>query len=284
MKNILLPTDFSDNSWHAIQYALQLFAKESCTFYVLNSFEQTMSPPTSGISSKMAQKAIHKAQEENSESDLRDILNRIKQYSEKPHHDFKMISMYNVFTDAVEQCLEKYNIDMVVMGTTGSNAVKDMTVGSNTASLVGRVACPLIAVPKDTVYKKYTEIGLATDYEVKFTEQLLKPLTDLLERAKATLSVFHILVDHESLSDEQVGLKDELEQIVSKTPINFYLLTETKVGSGIQMFIESRELDMLCIIAKKHNFIERLFDRTYSKNISKHMHIPLLVLNANFKK
>ena len=219
MKNILLPTDFSDNSWHAIQYALQLFADEPCTFYVLNSYEHTMSAPTSGISSKMAQKAIHKAQEENSKSDLTDILKRIKQYSEKPHHDFKMISMYNVFTDAVEQCLEKYNIYMVIMGTTGSNAVKDMTVGSNTASLVGRIACPLIAVPLDTVYQKYTEIGLATDYEVKFTEKLLKPLILLLEKAKATLSVFHILVDHESLSDEQVGIKNELEQIGSKTPI-----------------------------------------------------------------
>ena len=29
MKNILLPTDFSDNSWNAIQYAVELFKDES---------------------------------------------------------------------------------------------------------------------------------------------------------------------------------------------------------------------------------------------------------------
>ncbi|WP_373282945.1 universal stress protein [Aquaticitalea lipolytica] len=35
MKNILLPTDFSDNSWNAIKYALQLFKDEKCTFHLL---------------------------------------------------------------------------------------------------------------------------------------------------------------------------------------------------------------------------------------------------------
>ena len=37
MKNILLPTDFSDNSWSAIVYALKLYNDEVCTFYFLHS-------------------------------------------------------------------------------------------------------------------------------------------------------------------------------------------------------------------------------------------------------
>ena len=36
MKNILLPTDFSENSWNAIEYALKLFEKKSCNFYLLH--------------------------------------------------------------------------------------------------------------------------------------------------------------------------------------------------------------------------------------------------------
>ena len=38
MKNILLPTDFSKNSWNAISYALQLFKNETCKFYLLNAY------------------------------------------------------------------------------------------------------------------------------------------------------------------------------------------------------------------------------------------------------
>ena len=38
MKHILLPTDFSDTSYEAITYAVQLFINEECTFYVLNTY------------------------------------------------------------------------------------------------------------------------------------------------------------------------------------------------------------------------------------------------------
>ena len=38
MKKILLPTDFSENSWNAIDFALQLFKNETCTFYLLNTY------------------------------------------------------------------------------------------------------------------------------------------------------------------------------------------------------------------------------------------------------
>ncbi|WP_299528057.1 universal stress protein, partial [uncultured Lutibacter sp.] len=36
MKNILLPTDFSENSWNAIKYALELYKKTACNFYLLH--------------------------------------------------------------------------------------------------------------------------------------------------------------------------------------------------------------------------------------------------------
>ena len=36
MKNILVPTDFSENSWNAIQFALEFFKDSKCNFYLLH--------------------------------------------------------------------------------------------------------------------------------------------------------------------------------------------------------------------------------------------------------
>ena len=36
MKTILLPTDFSDNSWNAIEYALNFHKESACNFYLLH--------------------------------------------------------------------------------------------------------------------------------------------------------------------------------------------------------------------------------------------------------
>ena len=38
MKRIVLPTDFSDNSWNAIKYALQLFKGQECMFFLVNTY------------------------------------------------------------------------------------------------------------------------------------------------------------------------------------------------------------------------------------------------------
>ena len=38
MKKILLPTDFSDNSWNAIKFALQFFKDQECNFILLNVY------------------------------------------------------------------------------------------------------------------------------------------------------------------------------------------------------------------------------------------------------
>ena len=38
MKKILLPTDFSDNSWNAIKYALQLYKDQECNFILLHTY------------------------------------------------------------------------------------------------------------------------------------------------------------------------------------------------------------------------------------------------------
>ena len=38
MKNILIPTDFSENAWNAIEYALALFEKEECNINLLNTY------------------------------------------------------------------------------------------------------------------------------------------------------------------------------------------------------------------------------------------------------
>ncbi|GHA37745.1 hypothetical protein GCM10007103_19060 [Salinimicrobium marinum] len=38
MKRILIPTDFSQNASNALNYALNFFAEEDCTFFLLNTY------------------------------------------------------------------------------------------------------------------------------------------------------------------------------------------------------------------------------------------------------
>ena len=36
MKNILIPTDFSENAWNALLYGISFFKKTHCTFHIVH--------------------------------------------------------------------------------------------------------------------------------------------------------------------------------------------------------------------------------------------------------
>ena len=67
MKKVLLPTDFSDNAWNAITYALDLLKDESCEFFLLHTYVPAFyrvdyaigGPAFSGIDDAMIQSTIN---------------------------------------------------------------------------------------------------------------------------------------------------------------------------------------------------------------------------------
>ena len=281
MKKILLPTDFSESAWNAIKYAMQLLKDETCTFYILNSFEYVMSAPSSGVLSNSQNSAVSRAQKENSIRDLANTLKKIEKEFNNPKHTFEFSSMYGSFIDAAEKSVEKFKIDWIVMGTTGTNPVKEMTFGSSTAALVGTITCPILAIPLGVVYKPLKEIGIACDYEFLYTKKLLKPFVELANQQKSKVAVLHVMNNKDDISDEQFMIKENLKLMLPAKKTEFYRLTNIKVNIAIHAFTESRKLDLICILAKKHSILERLFGKTHSKAISKHADIPLLVLHCS---
>ncbi|WP_159023258.1 universal stress protein [Formosa sp. L2A11] len=279
MKYILLPTDFSKNAWNAVEYALNLFKEEICTFYIFNVYNQPASGPYTGITSAKAREAIYHAQVENSKAGLKDVLSKVNEKYNNPNHIYKCLSKYEMFSTAVLNAEKELNIDCIVMGTKGASTFKEMTLGSNTASLIGIIKCPIIAVPKNKEFKKIKEIGLSTDYDISFTDLGLKPLLRLVNYNNSTLSVLHIMDRNCKLSTKQTESLDSLKTVLKPVKSNFYTLTDIGVSSGVHAFVESRKLDMLCIIAKEQDFLKRILNKSYSKSISNHSNVPLLILS-----
>lgn len=79
MKRILLPTDFSENSWNAIQYAMELYKEDVCTFYLLNAYTPMLIEPVNPMGSTAVTKAMLDVVQKNAEEGC--------QYAEKNSRD-----------------------------------------------------------------------------------------------------------------------------------------------------------------------------------------------------
>ncbi len=278
MKNILLPTDFSKNSWNAIQYALDFFKKDSCNFYLLHvtsisNYAGGESPviPTSDL--------IEKTLLKQAKSELQNLLKKIKKLQISSNHSFITLSSYDYFIDAVRNHISEKNIDLIVMGTKGATGLKETIIGSNTGDLITKVKCPVLVVPEKAVYHSLKEIAFPTDYNLFYQTKILDGISDLVKAHDAVIRILHVAKKNETLTAFQNENKDYLNDFFMNEKYSFHKVTNKKIEAGIQCFVESRDIDMIIMIAKNLNFFQQILFKPTVEEISYHTEIPFLVLH-----
>lgn len=278
MQRILITTDFSDNSLNAIKYCLELFKNIKCTFFLLHV---NPIPPYSGAGSSVrtSTAVLKDSLIKASKVELKKLQDRIKDFSNNTNHTFTSIALYDYFTDSVKREVEKKKIDLIVMGTKGASGLKKVTVGSNTGDVITKVKCPLLAVPENASYKIPREIAFPTDYHIAYNMKVLDTLITMVRMNEATLRIVHISKKGEDLSEEQLENKDFLHDYLRGVDHTFHSLTGTKLEAAIQCFVESRDIDLVAMVAKNLNFFQRILFKPAVEEISYHTDIPFLVLH-----
>lgn len=279
MKNILLLTDFSENSWNAIKYAISFFEKETCNFYLLH---------VNRLSNPIINDALYIANEEVIETvyskptkiKLREILKHIAiQFSPNKKHRFYTLSDYDFFIESIRKHVEEKKIDCIVMGTKGASGLKKIIVGSNTGHVITKVKCTTLAIPENAQFVKLEEIAFPTDFSLTYDIQILQPLSEILETYQSALRILHISKKKAHLNNNQNNNRELLHDYFSPLNHSFHYLTNNKVEDAIRCFLESRNIDMICMVAKNLNYFQQILFHSKVEEISFHTEIPFLVLH-----
>ncbi|MEO5790214.1 MAG: universal stress protein [Gelidibacter sp.] len=279
MKNILLPTDFSENSWNAIAYALKFFEKTSCTFYLLHV--SVLSYIAASDSPYITDKDfVENTFTKPAKKQLKSLLKRIAtEFPESKNHHFFTLTDCNFFVESVRSHVLEKKIDMIVMGTKGASGLKKVIVGSNAADVIKKVKCPTLVVPEDAQFVDLDEIAFPIDYLLTYGVRLLKPLHNILDVHKSSLQVVHITNKAAELSIEQQDNKDLLNEYFSKFRIKFYNLSNKNVEDAIECFVQSRNVKMMAMVAKNINYFQRILFHNKIEEITYHTRIPFLVMH-----
>lgn len=278
MQQILIPTDFSKNAWNALKYGLELFNKTKCTFHLLHI---NPVPPYSGAgtSVRAASENFRDTILKESREELQELLMRIEKLPFDTKHTFVTLAIYDYVVDAIKRESEKKKIDLIIMGTKGASGLKKATIGSNTGDVITKIKCPLLAVPEDAEFSRPREIAFPTDYHIGYDVKVLDTLIHMAMLNDSIIRVLHISKKGEELSEEQTKNKDFLDDYLVDVEHSFHSLTGTKLETAVQCFTESRNIDMVAMIAKNLNFFQRILFRPAVEEISYHTEVPFLVLH-----
>lgn len=276
MRKILIPTDFSENSFNAVKYACELFKYDHAEIYLLNAFaDKVYEAKTASESTDF--ETINNEILNKTKNSLENFKTKTRTFSPNPRHSLFVLAEFGSLVDSVNDLVEKENIDVVVMGTKGETANKAITFGSNTLQVIKYVKCPVLAIPE--VYKDIQpkNILFPTDYQLPYKRRELKFLSNL---AKCFVSKINFLYVSKfpALSLRQNDNKAFLETSFCENQVSFHQDAGTNVTKAINTFIIENPIDMLVMVNTRHSYLENILYQSTIEKIGLKIDIPFLVL------
>ena len=277
--NVLLPTDFSENSLNAISYAIDFWRHAACNFYIIhvNGFDTFMAGDSTYI---LTEEQIEDMYIQPTNQKLSELLNQIHEgFDVSDNQKFHTMARQGFFLDTIRKAVLDHQIDMIIMGTKGASGLKQYIIGSNTADVITKVKCNTLVVPENAEYNSFKEIAFPTDYNITYDVNILQPLIDILENTGANLRFLHIKEKGVELnSDEQIS-RDMLNDFFENFKLSCHYLTNTKVEDAIQCFVESRSIDLIIMVAKSLNYFQSILFHSKIEKVTYHTDIPFLVVH-----
>ncbi|MCX6290565.1 MAG: universal stress protein [Bacteroidetes bacterium] len=274
VRNILVPTDFSENANQAMDYACELASVMCAKLFLINAFHI----PAIVTVDEASLLSISNA-EKDSQSKLggvkKDILKTF------PGLQVETISANGFAVDEIVLSVAEKKIDLVIMGTKGASGLAEMLIGSNTAEVIEKAACPVLALPSEAKFTNVNKIVFATNYEDNDFQTLFL-LTEMFKPFKPEIIILHVEEDHNPQLESRM-LEWFKGQVITNIPYNklsFNLISGKNISQSLNEFLVENEINLFAMSTKKRGFVEKLFHKSLTKKFAYHTHIPLLAFHA----
>lgn len=268
INNVLIPTDFSENSWNAIQYAISFFKNRKCIFYLLHVEE------VRGLQQSQSN-FIPK-----SRNRLQDLIHKIEATSENKNHKFFALTATGTIVDAIRTEVENKNIDIIVMGTKGRSGIKKIAVGSNTTDVISKVKCNTLVIPEEARFSDIKNLALPTDYNIFYGASILETISEIMEMFNAQIHIIHLAKKNELIVGDQTQNKELLQDYFMDDNHRFMSLTNRNLDKAIQECVDKHDIKLIAMVAKNIHFFQQLFYSSETSNTRYQKEIPFLVLHG----
>lgn len=275
MKTILVPTDFSDVSRNAIDYAVEMAKPFNATLVLFHAYHVPI------VNSEMP---VNIPSETELEKNIMESLRKI----EKNLHDkngigisVEIVCKQGLAADVISEYANDNKIDFIVMGTQGGGFITEKVLGSVTSALTKESKCPVLAIGKDTKFKALKSVVLGCDYrEVK--NSALNPLKELTHFFNSHVYILHVNQNPKVAPSSKEAIEGiKLDHLLEGINHSFNYSENEDVIDGLNQFAKEKNADMVAIISREHSLIWNLFHETNTKKMVFHSSIPFLSLHES---
>jgi len=270
MKTIIVPIDFSEQSEYALKAAASLSKKHGAEIIALHMLElnEAMISSSEGFHPEQTVFLIKMAEK------------RISEFLNKPYlKDVKkvipIIKHFKVFSE-VNDVAEKHGADMIIMGSHGSDGLKEIFVGSNAEKVVRNSEIPVLVIKDEMEDFKAENFVFACAFK---DESLIafKKAKEFADKLSAKLHLVYINTPGDnflSTQDAYEKVNKYLQKAGAGKEVNIY--NDYNVEKGVLNFSESIHADVIGIPTHGRKGLSHFFMGSIGEDITNHSKIPVI--------
>lgn len=271
MKKILVPTDFSKQAENAIKVAAHIAKNHDAEVHLLHMVELPMHQiiATSNHSELPEAVFFMKMAHKNFEDCLegKDYLEDIDVYE---HIKFNEISI------GIEEMCQENNIDLIVMGSHGSDGLKELFIGSNTEKVVRSSKTPVLVVKNDHDHFEVDNFVFASDFknDNKGTYKQAVKLAQVFD-AKVHLLTVNTAGNFKTTLEAE----DAMNKFMEGTDYpnhSLNIFNDVSIEQGILNFSKLIDADLIGISTHGRQGIAHLFNGSISEDLVNHANRPVI--------
>lgn len=266
MRNILVPTDFSENSKKALKYAFALLKNSHCNFYIHHVV--TSEFDKEGLATRGVKEEL-----------MRDFLYEVQKFAFIDNHSIFSTIEDNYFIESIRNQVVKKNIDFIVMGTKGLSENIKVVVGPKTGEVIKKVKCSALVVPSNASIKTLQNVLFSTDYTTLFHAKVLSNFSKIIKLNITSVNVLHISNTNKPLNSQQNSNQLYLKDYFKNENHNFYDDVSTNYEKTIDKYITKLQIDLVAIVAKNLNIFEKILFKPTTNDFKFHSETPFLILH-----
>jgi len=274
MKNILVPTDFSENCTKAANLGIEmakLYDAEIHFFHLihtpvdwvkLDKLKEKRYPET------LSQIGVAKA-----------ALRELEKKAEKEGLKCQTFLEYQIETTNILKHSGHFHHDFIITGSSGTKGTVRELLGSNVEKIIRKSDVPVIVVKGDDVGFPFKNIVFVSDF-MEDVSGAFEHVISIAKKCNAHIRLLRIntQTDTNSIAAGLDPIKRFLEKFPDLKNYSLYVNNEPSVETGINTFVKHEPTDLITMSTHGSTGFLSLFSKSIAEGMANHSALPVMTI------
>jgi len=269
MKKIVVPIDFSEQSDYALKVAASLAKKHDAEILALHMLElnQAMVTSSEGFHPEQTVFLIKLTEK------------RFNKFLNKPYLKgikiTPIVKHFKVFSE-VNDVAKKNDADMIVMGSHGTDGLKEIFVGSNAERVVRNADIPVLVIKKEHTDFKVDKFLFACGFKDESLVAFQKA-KDFAKLLSAELQLVYINTPGDDFLST-ADANERISQFLGKAGVGMEveIYNDYNIEKGILNYGDKIDTDIIGIPTHGRKGLSHFFMGSIGEDIANHSNVPVV--------